>query len=37
VRIVDDTFDRIDGFQRRFRLVGFPLAVVKRYGEDHGG
>jgi YihY family inner membrane protein len=37
VRIVDDTLDRIDGFQRRHTIVGFPFAVVKRYGEDRGG
>jgi YihY family inner membrane protein len=27
----------LDQWQRRHPLVGFPFAVVKRYGEDHGG
>jgi uncharacterized BrkB/YihY/UPF0761 family membrane protein len=26
-----------DAFQRRRPTLGFPLAVFKRYGEDHGG
>ena len=29
--------DRIDRFQRRHRLLAFPFAVFKRYGEDRGG
>ncbi|HEX6514899.1 MAG TPA: YhjD/YihY/BrkB family envelope integrity protein [Nocardioidaceae bacterium] len=29
--------DRVDGFQRRHRLVGFPLAVVYKFGDDQGG
>src|SRR5262245_4804336 len=28
---------RIDRLQRRRPVLGFPLAVFKRYGEDHGG
>ncbi|MET0325349.1 MAG: YihY/virulence factor BrkB family protein [Ilumatobacteraceae bacterium] len=28
--------DRLDGWQRRHRVVGLPLAVSKRFGE-HGG
>jgi YihY family inner membrane protein len=28
---------RIDGLQRRRPIIGFPYAVFKRYGEDHGG
>jgi len=27
----------VDRFQRRHPVVGFPWAVAKRYGEDHGG
>jgi uncharacterized BrkB/YihY/UPF0761 family membrane protein len=27
----------IDKLQRRRPVLGFPLAVFKRYGEDHGG
>lgn len=34
---VNDLVDRVDGVQRRHRVLGFPLAVQKRYGEDHGG
>jgi uncharacterized BrkB/YihY/UPF0761 family membrane protein len=32
-----DLLTRIDGLQRRHPIVGFPYAVFKRYGEDHGG
>jgi uncharacterized BrkB/YihY/UPF0761 family membrane protein len=28
---------KIDKLQRRRPILGFPLAVFKRYGEDHGG
>ena len=35
--IVDDTSARLDRVQRRHPVFGFPVAVVKRYGEDHGG
>ena len=28
---------RVDRFQRRVSTIGFPVAVAKRYGEDHGG
>ena len=28
---------RVDELQRRRPIVGFPYAVFKRYGEDHGG
>ena len=28
---------RVDEVQRRRKLIGFPLAVGKRYAEDHGG
>ena len=37
MRIVDQAIDHVDDVQRRYPVVGFPLAVVKRYGEDHGG
>jgi YihY family inner membrane protein len=29
--------ERIDRWQQRRRIVGFPIAVGRRYGEDHGG
>ena len=35
--ILGDTRDRLDRVQRRYPILGFPLAVFKRYGEDHGG
>lgn len=35
--IVGDISARLDRVQRRHPVFGFPLAVVKRYGEDHGG
>ena len=35
--VVDPVVDRIDRLQRRRRLLAFPFAVFKRYGEDNGG
>ena len=29
--------DRVDQIQQRHPVLGFPYAVIKRYGEDHGG
>jgi membrane protein len=29
--------DRVDGFQRRHRFVGIPLAVVYKFFDDQGG
>lgn len=29
--------ERLDGFQRRHRAVGFPIAVVYKYADDQGG
>ncbi len=26
-----------DGMQRRHGVLGFPYAVVKKYGDDEGG
>jgi uncharacterized BrkB/YihY/UPF0761 family membrane protein len=34
---IDGFVDRIDRVQRRYRVLAFPHAVFKRYGEDHGG
>jgi membrane protein len=28
---------RLDGFQRRHRWIGFPVAVVYKYADDQGG
>ncbi len=35
--VIDEVADRIDQVQRRHRLLAFPHAVFKRYGEDNGG
>ena len=29
--------EQVDAWQRCHPVVGFPWAVLKRYGEDHGG
>ncbi len=30
------TFDRVDAFQRRHKVVGFPLAVIYKFFDDQG-
>src|SRR5262249_16384066 len=35
--LIDRGRDRVDHIQRRHRALGFPYAVVKRYGEGNGG
>jgi membrane protein len=37
VRLVDDTLDRIDRFQRPRPWAAFPLAVTKKFGDDQAG
>ena len=27
----------VDGYQQRHAWLGFPVAVVKKYGDDHAG
>jgi uncharacterized BrkB/YihY/UPF0761 family membrane protein len=34
---ISGVIDRLDRLQRRRAVFGFPYAVFKRYGEDHGG
>ena len=34
---IDRAVDRLDAVQRRHRVLAFPFAVFKRYGEDNGG
>jgi membrane protein len=34
---IENLLARVDRVQRRFPVIGFPVAVAKRYGEDHGG
>jgi membrane protein len=35
--LVNRVFGWADGVQRRHRVLGFPYAVVKKYGDDDGG
>ena len=37
MRVIERTVAVIDGFQQRHPVVGFPYAVVKKFGEDHAG
>ncbi|HEX5615246.1 MAG TPA: YihY/virulence factor BrkB family protein [Acidimicrobiia bacterium] len=37
MRIVDEVSDRIDAYQRRHPVLGFPHAVQKRHGEEYSG
>lgn len=37
MNIVDKLKGRVDRFQQRHRFIGFPLAVVKKYGDDEAG
>ncbi len=34
--MASDLVERVDRFQRRHAVVGFPLAVVYKYFDDHG-
>jgi uncharacterized BrkB/YihY/UPF0761 family membrane protein len=36
-QLIDRVIDRVDRVQRNHRVLAFPFAVVKRYGEDNGG
>jgi membrane protein len=35
--MLDPLLNRLDQFQRRHPIIGFPYAVFTRYREDHGG
>jgi YihY family inner membrane protein len=37
VRALDATIDRLDRYQRRRPLLAFPVAVVKKFGDDRAG
>jgi YihY family inner membrane protein len=37
MKVVDDAMDRLDRYQRRHRWAAFPLAVVKKFGDDGAG
>jgi len=34
---IQKLFKRFDAFQQKHRLLYFPLAVIKKFGEDQGG
>ncbi|MEZ5143813.1 MAG: YihY/virulence factor BrkB family protein [Acidimicrobiales bacterium] len=34
--LIDRIADHLDAFQRRHRPIAFPVAVLKRFGEDRG-
>lgn len=37
MNIFQNTVGWIDGYQRRHKFIGFPLAVIKKYGDDQAG
>jgi membrane protein len=37
MKLVDRTVEGVDRIQQRRTWLGFPLAVVKKFGEDNGG
>ncbi len=37
MKLIDSLVTRFDALQRRHKSVGFPLAVLKKYGEDQAG
>lgn len=37
MNVITRVVDWFDGFQRRHHFVGFPLAVLKKYGDDEAG
>lgn len=36
-RLVGSVVAALDGWQRRHGVLGFPIAVIKKYGDDAGG
>src|SRR5438876_12383135 len=37
MKAIDDALDRVDRYQRGRRWLAFPLAVVKKFGDDKAG
>lgn len=37
MKLIDNTLDRIDAFQRRRSSVAFPIAVIKKFSDDQAG
>jgi YihY family inner membrane protein len=37
MNVIQKVVNRFDGFQRRHGFISFPLAVMRKYGEDEAG
>jgi membrane protein len=37
MKVVDSTLERADSYQQRHRWVAFPIAVMKKFGDDRAG
>src|SRR5919201_6124507 len=37
MKAIDAAVGRVDQYQQRRRWVGFPIAVVKKFGDDRAG
>ena len=37
MRRLGDAYRAFDRYQQRHGLLGFPLAVLQKYGDDQGG
>lgn len=37
MNIIQKTIGWLDNYQRRRKFIGFPLAVIKKYGDDQAG
>ncbi len=37
MNIIERFIDKVDSFQRRHKALGFPLAVIRKYGDDQAG
>jgi len=37
MQLVDNLITKFDGFQQKHGLIGFPLAVLRKFGDDRAG
>src|SRR5690348_11498139 len=37
MNVIQKTIGWFDGYQRRHKAIGFPLAVFRKYGDDQAG
>jgi membrane protein len=37
MKAIDNTIEKADEFQERHRFLGFPFAVIKKFGDDQAG